>query len=230
MAKRPKLALERQQADPEYIAHRKKMNERVAKRRKAQKNGTYTADRVQMIKRAGKFEGGRLKYKPEFIKQVATLSAAGHTDREMAAHLCVSETTFNIWKYRYPEFGIACERSKAIEDKRVLNAFYARAAGEDRQEGFDTNAAKFWMQNRSVEWRALMMLRNQQPAIQQQVISIDLSKLDALSPKQLNLLQSVLKKVDASKLIEHDSTEGEDKGLSLSEHDEQGDEYAATLR
>lgn len=115
--------------------------------------------------------GAPTKYKGEETCLHATkLAALGLTDKEMASFFEVSESTFNLWKEKHPEFSESLKGSKQAADNRVVQALYSRALGytvtEERitkdggvvetkkQYPPDTTACIFWLKNRDREnWR-----------------------------------------------------------------------------
>ena len=60
---------------------------------------------VKVAEKAKNQGGQPTKYKPEYAKKTEELCREkGYTDKNLAAHFKVSETTINNWKRRYLEF------------------------------------------------------------------------------------------------------------------------------
>ncbi len=75
------------------------------------------------------------KYDPKLHPQlVKWMARAGLTDKEMAAQLQVSVTTFNSWKAQHPEFLESQKQSKDFVDSLVEDALLKRALGYEVEE------------------------------------------------------------------------------------------------
>lgn len=89
------------------------------------------------------------------------------TDKEMATFLGIAESTFHLWKTKYPEFVEALARGKKEPDDKVEAAMFHRAIGYSHPEDVimqyrgepiivpttkhyppDTIAGIFWLKNR----------------------------------------------------------------------------------
>lgn len=69
------------------------------------------------------------KYKPEFAHMAYCMALAGMIDIQMAEALEVSESTFNNWKDRYPEFLESIKKGRSFADAQVAEALFHRAIG-----------------------------------------------------------------------------------------------------
>ncbi len=119
-----------------------------------------------------------IKYKPEFARQVTKYAELGATNRMLGAVFDVHEDTITRWRKRYPEFGEAIEKAKAVADIQVEDALFKMATGysytveeakvtKDAQGNehlesisltkYETpkiQAIQFWLKNRRPElWR-----------------------------------------------------------------------------
>ena len=113
------------------------------------------------------------KYKPEYADQAHKLCLLGLTDVQMAEVFGIAESTFYLWKQRFPEFAEAIASGKVHADANVAKSLYQRAIGYEHEEVHlnvvggeliqttlikryppDTTAAKHWLHNRSPNaWR-----------------------------------------------------------------------------
>lgn len=112
-------------------------------------------------------------YEPEFCKTAHAMAQQGATDREIAAALGISETSFYRYCNAHPEFRQAVQLGKESADDRVERSLYHRAVGysfdavkimqsngEVLVEPYvehvppDIGAIKFWLTNRRGDkWR-----------------------------------------------------------------------------
>ena len=107
-------------------------------------------------------------FKPEYVEQVYRLSLLGLTDKEMAVFFGVSDTCFDNWKLKYPEFMGSIKNGKENADGKVTESLYKRALGYSHPEDKvfnnngealivptikhyppDTGAIIFWLCNRT---------------------------------------------------------------------------------
>lgn len=113
------------------------------------------------------------KYKSEYADQAHKLCLLGLTDVQMAEVFGIAESTFYLWKQRFPEFAEAIASGKVHADGNVAKSLYQRAIGYEHEEVHlnvvggelvqttlvkryppDTTAAKHWLHNRSPNtWR-----------------------------------------------------------------------------
>lgn len=111
-------------------------------------------------------------YWPDRIDYVKAIAAQGLTDLEMAAYLGVSDALLESWKAYYPLFAKAIDEGRSQADVEVIQALHKNAIGYDYETDVivrsrrgaevvtakqhvpaDTNAQKFWLTNRSPNWR-----------------------------------------------------------------------------
>lgn len=86
---------------------------------------------VKKAKKAKKKKGRPTSYKPEFTKIAGKLcQEKGYTDKNLAAHFKVSETTINNWKNEFPEFLESIKKGKDDFDSQVVEqSLLKRAVG-----------------------------------------------------------------------------------------------------
>lgn len=111
-------------------------------------------------------------YWPDHIDEVRAIAMTGMTDEEMAIALGVKPELWESWKQYYPSFMEAIDEGRTRADAQVVKALFNNAVGFDydaeevvktRHGGEivsvtkrslpDTNAQKFWLTNRSSQWR-----------------------------------------------------------------------------
>lgn len=95
------------------------------------------AKEAKKAKRKAKNKGGRpTKYKPEFVVIAGELCRKkGYTDKNLAAHFKVSESTIDDWKKRYPGFLESLKKGKDEFDTRIVEqALLKRAVGYSYDE------------------------------------------------------------------------------------------------
>jgi len=122
----------------------------------------------------GPGSGRPSKYSASYAPKIAEIMARhGMIDRDMAAFMGISESTFNKWKRDFPEFKKALDRGKAEIDDKVENALLQRALGYEHPEDVimqyqgepvivptikhyppDNVSCIFWLKNRRPDrWR-----------------------------------------------------------------------------
>lgn len=146
------------------------------------------------------------KFKPEFQEQAELLCALGATDVQMAAFFKVTESTFQLWKIKHPEFSESLKLSKEAEDNKVEKSLFQRAMGYSHEDvdirtvavgdGMsqivqtpivkhyppDPTSMIFWLKNRRKEvWRDRHenTLVNPDGSNIMQQVAIELAKIDA---------------------------------------------------
>jgi DNA-binding XRE family transcriptional regulator len=92
------------------------------------------------------------------LDQVRKLAERGWTDAEMARFVGVTESTWNNWKKKHPEFLESLKEGKAVADGLVEWALFLRAIGFTGPDGKhyppDVTACIFWLKNRRPDqWR-----------------------------------------------------------------------------
>lgn len=111
-------------------------------------------------------------YWPDRIDYVKAIAAQGLTDLEMAVYLGIKPELLDSWKAYYPLFNQAIEEGRSKADVEVIQALHKNAVGftyttdevvrtrrgadvvqVDKYALPDTNAQKFWLTNRSSNWR-----------------------------------------------------------------------------
>lgn len=117
--------------------------------------------------------GRPISYDPSFCLVAHEMMQAGSTDREVAEALGISESTFYLYRHKYPEFLQSLKLGKESADDRVEMSLYRRATGYRydtvkvmQYEGSvvvepyvefvppDVGAAKMWLTNRrGDQWR-----------------------------------------------------------------------------
>lgn len=117
--------------------------------------------------------GRHSKFSEGIAKEIYRLAKEGKTDAQMADLVGVSETTFNNWKKRYPEFMVSLKESKSVADELVETSLFQRACGYTHKETKvfctdgqvtehevnkhyppDPTSMIFWLKNRRPdEWR-----------------------------------------------------------------------------
>lgn len=138
-----------------------------SKRQKTRKRSKSTTVRFKPAKQVS-----TEVYWPDRIDYVKAVAAQGLNDMEMAAYLGVPETLLESWKAYYPLFAKAIEEGRSRADVEVIQALHKNAIGYDYETDIvvrtrrgaevvtakqhvpaDTNAQKFWLTNRSPNWR-----------------------------------------------------------------------------
>lgn len=146
-------------------------------KRNARKRKTKTTARVSFKREHSKPKVAPSKaltdiYWPDRIDYVKAVAAQGLTDVEMAAYLGVSENQLESWKAFYPLFSKAIDEGRSQADVEVIQALHKNAVGFEyttdevvkTRHGAevvtatkfvppDTQAQKFWLTNRSANWR-----------------------------------------------------------------------------
>lgn len=78
--------------------------------------------------------GRKTKYDKDFHpKQVLKYALLGLTDEQMAGALDVAESTFNLWKKKYPEFSESIRAGKIEADANVASTLYKRSLGHTQK-------------------------------------------------------------------------------------------------
>ena len=81
--------------------------------------------------------------------KIMALVATGKTDKQIAQEIGVAESTFHLWKQRFPDFSESLRSIKDIQDDLVESALLANATLFNY-----TTAQIFWLKNRRPrEWR-----------------------------------------------------------------------------
>ena len=81
-------------------------------------------------KKAQPKKGRPTKYSMIYVPKIAEMMAnSGMTDQEMAKFLGVAESTFHLWKTKYPEFVEALKRGKEEPDDAVQAGMFKSAIG-----------------------------------------------------------------------------------------------------
>ena len=81
--------------------------------------------------------------------KIMALVATGKTDKQIAQEIGVAESTFHLWKQRFPDFSESLRSIKDIQDDLVESALLANATLFN-----NTTAQIFWLKNRRPrEWR-----------------------------------------------------------------------------
>jgi hypothetical protein len=68
---------------------------------------------------------------PKIVKRLIGLD---YTEYQAAQHMAISNSTFDKWKVKYPEFLQAIEKGKYEPIKKVIGSAYKRANGYDIEE------------------------------------------------------------------------------------------------
>lgn len=114
----------------------------------------------------------------ENLLKLGAWARDGLTDKDIAKNIGIAPSTFNEWKYKYPELLDIIKKNKEVADIIIENALYKRAKGYDTIEEQieyaiiegkrvevkskkvikhippDTTAQIFWLKNRKPEvWR-----------------------------------------------------------------------------
>lgn len=111
-------------------------------------------------------------YWPDRLDYVKAVAAQGLSDTEMAQFLGISDKKLDAWKAYYPLFNEAIENGRSQADVEVIQALHKNAIGYEYETDVvvrgrkgamvlkatkfvpgDTNAQKFWLINRSANWR-----------------------------------------------------------------------------
>lgn len=121
------------------------------------------------------------KYDPKFRKQAYKMALLGMAAEDIADSFDVNVSTLRSWMERYPEFGAAIKKGRAIADAKVSHALYKRATGFEIME-YKTNvvegvvevtpvpkrilgdvaAQKFWLINRQPHlWKERVEVKEQ---------------------------------------------------------------------
>ena len=88
-----------------------------------------------MAEEKDKDKGGRpTDYKASYNKTAYKLCLLGFTDKELAEHFDVAESTINEWKKKYPAFKRELNKGKKLADANVAEGLYKRATGYKWQE------------------------------------------------------------------------------------------------
>lgn len=123
---------------------------------------------AKRVKRSKTNIGIHLPSAPEIVKAIAM---QGVTDDELAFMMGLDPKVIKGWRKIYPDFDGALEEGRTVADLQVIEALHKKATGYDlvhttETEGEDgevqtvtrtkqiqpeTNAIKFWLQNRAPE-------------------------------------------------------------------------------
>lgn len=71
----------------------------------------------------------KCKYNDTFPQRTEAFLKKGHTEKQLARHLGVSEHTLNQYKKQYPQFLQSLKKGKEPVDQEVENALLKRALG-----------------------------------------------------------------------------------------------------
>jgi hypothetical protein len=120
------------------------------------------ASRSRIIKK--KDIGLHLPSAPEIVKAIAM---QGVTDDELAFMFGLPPKTIEGWRKMYDSFDSALEEGRTVADLEVVEALHKKATGYSYEKEFstkegkvrsftqhvepETNAIKFWLQNRTPE-------------------------------------------------------------------------------
>ena len=123
--------------------------------------------------------GRPTKYRDTYPQIAAALCRKGYTDEELADTFGVSRDTLHEWRKLYPDFGSACEESKASANAQVEAAMFKRAMGYDYIEttaeggvitkvvkkhlAGDVTAQIIWLTNRTSDWKHRQQLEHSGP-------------------------------------------------------------------
>ena len=73
------------------------------------------------------------KYNPDYHPERALrLSKLGLIGREIAFCFGVAESTYELWKTKYPEFSESIKRGSLVADAHIAQKLYERAIGAKR--------------------------------------------------------------------------------------------------
>lgn len=75
-----------------------------------------------------------MRYNDEYADQAFNLSLLGLTNKEMASFFGISNTLFDKWLVRHPEFREAVKCGKLKADTEVARAMYKKALGYEVYE------------------------------------------------------------------------------------------------
>ena len=108
-------------------------------------------------------------FAPDCLDEVELIASLGLSDEEICAVCEISAAKLNKWRLRYRDFDQAILKGRLRPDMEVIKALYAKAVGYSRTrqvvtEGGevkevdvpiepDLGAIKFWLTNRSENWR-----------------------------------------------------------------------------
>lgn len=78
--------------------------------------------------------GRPTKYKPEYAEEAYRQCLLGKTDKDLALHFGVAESTIHEWKNNFPEFSESVRAGKDKADGDVAYSLYRRAMGFTYEE------------------------------------------------------------------------------------------------
>lgn len=107
-----------------------------AKNKKSEVRGLAVVDKRKGKGRKVSKDGRPTKYKPEYAEMAGKLcQEKGYTDKNLATHFKVNESTINNWKRRYSEFLESLKKGKDEFDSQVVEqALLKRATGYSYDE------------------------------------------------------------------------------------------------
>lgn len=137
------------------------------------------------------------------LKRVESWARDGLSDKQIAANMTITTTTFYDWLKKYPAFSDALKKGKEPVDFEVENALLKRAKGYDVEETNtvvtlnangdkvqkitktkrhippDTAAAIFWLKNRQPEkWRKMNPAFEEKTNIEARKLEAEIHKLE----------------------------------------------------
>ena len=87
-------------------------------------------------------------YSDDIPEKVKGLCLLGMTDKEICKSIGIAESTFNVWKNKYPELMEAIYQGKDKADMSVVASLYERATGNGDSTKASDKAIQFWLTNR----------------------------------------------------------------------------------
>jgi len=84
---------------------------------------------VNRVSKEARKQGARDGFHPQMVSEIAELSAAGWTDREIAAEMGVSVATLYRWKGLHDDFRAALEANSKAGVERVAGTLFNLANG-----------------------------------------------------------------------------------------------------
>lgn len=90
---------------------------------------TVSKKRTLKPSKPARQRGQPTTYREKFNEQVERLCLLGATDKDIAAHFDVTETTINNWKIKHPKFFESIKAGKAVADMQIASKLFNRAEG-----------------------------------------------------------------------------------------------------
>lgn len=166
------------------MAEKKPASKKAATRKKVVRKKTKCKKKpMEIVGQLMPKAGQPTKYHPDLNYTAYKMALVGMTDVQIAQVFNISDSTFDNWKIKYPEFLGSLRKGKAPIDGDVAEKLLHRALGYTHQEEKvfcsqgeivthitqkhyppDTQAALAWLRNRQPElWRDKLEVETKRP-------------------------------------------------------------------